>query len=196
MSLKWMVLAAGGLAALALAQAAFAQSAAMRLATGGSTAGSTPPATGSARAGATASMPDRKFVEAAATAGMAEVAMAKVAQQRGGADVKRFANRMVTDHDKANRELMAIAGTKSIDVPDKLPGKDRRALDKLRKLRGAAFDAEYVKSQLAAHKDAWSLFKRESANGRDSDLKAFAGRTLPTLQEHLANITALAKKAR
>ncbi|MEP7062043.1 MAG: DUF4142 domain-containing protein [Betaproteobacteria bacterium] len=194
MNLQWrMVMAAGSLAILASAPAVFAQSATTP-ATSSAKAGST--AMGGTKAGATASNLDRRFVEAAVAAGMAEVEMGKVAQQRGGADAKRFANRMVADHDKANKELTAIAGTKGMNLPDKLLGGDQRALERLRKLRGAGFDAEYLKSQLAAHKHAVSLYKRESANGKDTDLKTFASRTLPTLQEHLGSITALSKKAR
>lgn len=171
--------ALAGLAAIALAPAAFGQGAAAT------------PATQDAKA----SKPDRKFVETAAAAGIAEVEMAKVAQQRGGSvGLKAFADRMVTDHGKANRELASIAATKGIAVPDRMSGKDQRALARLRTLRGEKFDAEYLKTQLAAHKRAVSLFKRESESGKDGDLKAFAGAALPTLQQHLTMVTDLSNK--
>jgi putative membrane protein len=182
MNLKYSVATVLTIALFATAPGAFAQ-------------GTTPSATTGAKTGATASNPDRKFAETAASAGMAEVEMGKVAQQRGGSDVKAFADRMVTDHGKANQELTAIAGAKNIKLPAGLSGKDQRELGKLQKLTGGGFDAEYVKSQVAAHKDAVALFKRESSSGKDTDLKAFAGKTLPTLQEHLTMVTALSKKA-
>ena len=120
--------------------------------------------------------------------------MAKAAQLHGAsADVKSFADRMVTDHGKVNQELTSIATKKGIAIPDKLSGKDMRELAKLQKLDAAKFDKEYVKVQLAAHKDAVKLFKKESSNGKDADLKAFAGSTLPTLQEHLTMISTMAK---
>jgi putative membrane protein len=58
-------------------------------------------------------------------------------------------------------------------------------LEKLQGLNGADFDAQYDSDQLSAHKDAVSLFDRYSKGGDDANLKAFATKHLPTLQEHL-----------
>ncbi len=47
-----------------------------------------------------------------------EVEMGKVAAQNGqNADVKKFGNRMVTDHSKANNELMALAKEEGVALP-------------------------------------------------------------------------------
>jgi len=46
----------------------------------------------------------------AAKGGMMEVALGKLAREKGqSADVKKFGERMVTDHSKANNDLKAIA---------------------------------------------------------------------------------------
>jgi putative membrane protein len=129
---------------------------------------------------------DKKFVSTAAEAGAAEVAMGKLAADRASsADVKSFGSRMVTDHQKAGNELKSIASAKGLTPSDQLSKKDQSELGKLGKLKEAAFDKEYVKVQLAAHKDAVALFTGESKSGKDSDLKQFAATTLPTLQDHL-----------
>src|SRR5689334_23058217 len=61
---------------------------------------------------------DAKFATDAANGGMAEVAVAKVAEQKAiSPKVKAFAHMMVKDHSKANEELMAIAKTKNITLP-------------------------------------------------------------------------------
>jgi putative membrane protein len=137
---------------------------------------------------------DRSFADTAAQAGTAEVEMAKLAQRHAAsADVKSFAERMVADHTKANEQLASIATAQGITLPTKLSGKDRRELTRLGKLEGPAFDKEYVKSQVDAHKDAVRLFTRESRSGKDDDLKNFAGTTLPTLEDHLTMVTTLSK---
>jgi putative membrane protein len=137
---------------------------------------------------------DRSFADTAAEAGMAEVEMAKLAQQHAAsADVKSFADRMVADHTKANQELTSIATAQGVRLPTKLSGRDHRELEKLGKLDGTAFDKEYVKSQVGAHQDAVKLFTKESQSGRNDDLKNFAGTTLPTLQDHLSMVTTLSK---
>jgi putative membrane protein len=140
---------------------------------------------------------DRKFVNTTAEAGAAEVAMGRLAQDHAGSsDVKGFAARMVSDHQKAGDQLKAIAVTKGLTPPDQLSKHDQRDLDKLSKLQGADFDRAYVKSQLSAHKDAVALFGSESKSGKDADLKQFASSTLPTLQDHLQMAQQLSKASK
>jgi putative membrane protein len=80
-------------------------------------AAQTPPPAGATAKGTAIAHADRTFVQTAAEAGAAEVAMAKVAQQRGAsADVKSFADRMVTDHQKAGAQLASIAASKNLMV--------------------------------------------------------------------------------
>ncbi len=137
---------------------------------------------------------DRRFVETAGEAGAAEVEMAKVAMERAdSSDVKNFASRMASDHQKAGDDLDKIASNKGVTVDDRMSAKDQAELDRLRKLQGASFDREYVKSQLAAHKAAVALFDKESKRGNDGELKQFATSTLPTLHDHLQLVQQLAK---
>lgn len=156
------------------------------------------PATQPSKAAATQAKPlsaqDRKFVATAGEAGAAEVEMARVAMDRAGStDVKSFASRMVSDHQQADDDLGKIASSKGVQIDDKISAKDGAELDRLRKLQGADFDREYVKSQLAAHKAAVALFAKQSKSGKDSDLREFAATTLPTLHDHLQLVEQLAK---
>lgn len=60
----------------------------------------------------------------------------------------------------------------------------KKMMDKMAKLSGAEFDREFMKHQVADHDKAVALFEKQSRNGKDAELKAFALRTLPTLKEH------------
>ncbi|MGH8851958.1 MAG: DUF4142 domain-containing protein [Casimicrobiaceae bacterium] len=152
------------------------------------------PSSAMAAQGKALSARDRKFVTTANEAGAAEIEMARIAMERASAsEVKDFASRMVSDHQKADQDLDRIAASKGLSEGDKLSAKDQAELDKLRKLQGAGFDREYVKSQLAAHKAAVALFEKQSKSGNDSDLKQFAASTLPTLQDHLQLVEQLSK---
>lgn len=136
---------------------------------------------------------DRKFLDDAAKAGVAEVALGGIAKDRAQSQqVKDFAATMVKDHTDANSKLQGIASGKGIAPPADMTSKDKRTQHKLEKLAGTAFDAAYVKSQLDAHKDAVALFRKESTSGRDPELKAFATDTLPTLEKHLQHVQDLA----
>ena len=58
-------------------------------------------------------------------------------------------------------------------------------LDRLSKLSGKDFTKDYNDLQLAAHKDAVSLFERYGKSGENAELKAFASKHVPHLQAHL-----------
>jgi putative membrane protein len=57
--------------------------------------------------------------------------------------------------------------------------------DKLSTLQGAAFDHAYMAGQVADHEQAVTLFTTAAEDSHDTEVKAFAAKTLPTLQEHL-----------
>jgi putative membrane protein len=129
---------------------------------------------------------DLSFVLDAAKGGMAEVELGKLATEKAASDeVKKFGQRMVDDHSKANDELKSLAQSKSITLPTAVDAKDKATHDRLAKLSGAAFDRAYMQHMVADHRKDVNEFKKESASGKDSDVKAWASKTLPTLEEHL-----------
>ena len=128
----------------------------------------------------------QQFVHKAASSGKAEVQLGKMAKEQAASpDVQQFGQRMVTDHTKANEELMAIAQDKNIDVPTKMDTKHQQTAEALAKLNGASFDRAYMRHMVEDHEKAVQLFSKEAQQGKDADLKAFAAKTLPILQEHL-----------
>jgi putative membrane protein len=129
---------------------------------------------------------DIEFILDAAKGGMAEVELGKLAAQRAqNEEVKKFAQRMVDDHSKANDELKQIAQSKSIKLPEELDAKDKSLMQRLEKLNGPAFDRAYMTAMQNDHVKDVNEFKREANAGRDSQVKSFASSTLPTLEEHL-----------
>ena len=129
---------------------------------------------------------DSTFIKTAAMDGMAEVEHGTLAAQNAASsDVKQFGQRMVDDHGKANAELKSLASKKNVTLPTELDAKHKAMQDKLSKLKGAAFDSAYMAHMATAHKEAVALFQREAKTGKDAEIKAFAEKALPTLQEHL-----------
>jgi putative membrane protein len=128
---------------------------------------------------------DRRFIENAAMAGMAEVEMGKLAQQKASnAQVKEFAQRMVTDHTKANEELMSLASSKGVQPPAALDRSHRSDAEKMGKKSGADFDRDYVSRQVSDHRKTVGDFKKAADSAKDPELKAWAAKMLPTLEEH------------
>jgi putative membrane protein len=138
---------------------------------------------------------DTEFLTEAAQGGMAEVELGKLAASKAtNAEVKKFAEQMVTDHSKANDELKALAAKKNLSLPTDVSAKHKSLMEKLNGLSGAAFDKAYVEAMVDDHGEDTEAFKDESEDGKDADVKAWAGKTLPTLQKHLDMIKGIQSK--
>ena len=136
---------------------------------------------------------DRHFIADAAADGMAEVALGRLASERASSDDVKFCGRtMVDDHTRANAELSSLAAAKGVELPRDMKPEHKAAERKLRDLSGAEFDAAYMAHMAKDHEKAVRLFTRQSTSGRDPDVKAWAGRTLPTLRRHLERARELA----
>jgi putative membrane protein len=136
---------------------------------------------------------DKEFVSSAGISGLSAVQMSGLAlQNASNAEVKAFAQRVITDHTKANGELAELATTKGLALATELTGDPKDALDHLTALTGAAFDKAYMQHMVEDHEKDVAAFDKASTSATDSDLKAWAGRTLPALKEHLelAKVTA------
>jgi len=129
---------------------------------------------------------DRKFMEKAASGGMAEVKLGQLAMDKATSPtVKEFAKRMVDDHGKANDELKEIATKKNFPMPTDLTTKDKATYDKLAKLTGDSFDKAYMDAMVKDHDTDVKEFQHEAKlTGADPDLKAFAEKTVKVLEEH------------
>jgi len=129
---------------------------------------------------------DSKFAMDAAKGGLMEVEMGRMAADHAtNPEVKQFAQRMVTDHTKANDELKSVASQKGITLPASLDASDKAKMDKMSKMSGEAFDKAYMDDMVKDHKKDVAEFRKEANGGKDADIKGFASKTLPTLEEHL-----------
>ncbi|HEY3268102.1 MAG TPA: DUF4142 domain-containing protein [Armatimonadota bacterium] len=142
-------------------------------------------------AGGAASSADRAFLRKAAQGGMTEVTLGKLAAERGSSQVKEFGQRMVRDHSKANADLKSVASKLSIRLPSDLGPEGSTMKAKLSRLHGAAFDSAYVKGMVGDHRADVAEFSKAAGKARNPDVKAFASRTLPVIQDHLKMIEGL-----
>jgi putative membrane protein len=129
---------------------------------------------------------DRAFVKKAAEGGLAEVELGQLATQKASSDdVKKFGQRMVDDHSKANDQLKQVAAQEHIDLPTEPSAKDKATKARLEKLSGEQFDHAYMRNMLKDHRTDVAEFAHEAKMGKDPAVKSFAESTLPTLREHL-----------
>jgi len=118
--------------------------------------------------------------------GLAEVKMGYMGVQNGtSSQVKNLGQKLVTDHTAANKELEQIAARKGVTLPTEVDAKHQKDLDALAKLNGAEFDKAYLHHAVMDHQKDIKKFQAEADKGTDQDLKAFAQKQLPILQQHL-----------
>jgi putative membrane protein len=139
---------------------------------------------------------DVEFILKAAQGGMAEVELGRVASQQAASDeVKKFGQRMVDDHGKGGEELKTIAQSRGITLPADIEPRDKALKDRLAKLNGKTFDRTYMRNMVADHKTDVAEFKREANSGKDPEVKAWAAKMLPTLEDHLKDAQTANKAA-
>jgi putative membrane protein len=139
------------------------------------------------KAGGKLARADAAFLKQAAQNGHAEVESSKLALTKAvNTQVKGFAQQMVDDHTKTGQELAALAASKGVEVPKEPSVAQKAKLKMLSAADGANFDKRYADSMgVAAHQDTLKLFQKAAAGATDPDVKAFASKSLPTLQHHL-----------
>jgi putative membrane protein len=128
------------------------------------------------------------FVQTATVSNLFEIQSSQLALEKAQApEIKAFAQTMINDHTKAGEELKQVASQAGIPAgPGELDATHKARLSALSNKSGAEFDRTYVIEQQKAHDDAVALFSAYAADGTQPELKGFAEKTLPALQQHEA----------
>jgi putative membrane protein len=129
------------------------------------------------------------FVNKVAISDMFEIQASQLAlSKEADADTKPFAEKMVQDHQKTSSELKSLVegSIVKLTLPTSLDPEHQKLLNELNGKSGKDFDQSYDQIQVKAHREAVALFEAYSKSGEDSDLKTWAGNTLPHLKEHLS----------
>lgn len=140
---------------------------------------------------------DRAFLKSAADANMTEAHLGKMAQDRAAdTGVKDFGQTLVQDHTKAYEELTVVANKTGESIPKGIDVRRNRAIEELTRQKGIGFDRRFVTHEIQDHRKTITEFKREAENGQNADIKAYAQKMIPTLEEHLRKAEELEKSGK
>jgi putative membrane protein len=124
---------------------------------------------------------DTQFISRVGGSNESEIAYGKMAQQKAqSTEVKKIAARIVSDHTRMNKDLVAFAAKKGVKVttgtvkPENISSKD--------------FDRTYLQMVEKAHQEDVALYERQAKSGNDADLRAWAAKNLSALKAHLAMV--------
>lgn len=128
---------------------------------------------------------DTDFVRRASSASLTEIALGKLAaDQASSNDVKKYAERMVADHTKANESLGKLAGSKGVQIAVAPEPAQQQDIDRMKGLDGAKFDRAYSDAMVRDHKLVTGLYELEAEKGEDVEIRDYARGQLPMLKEH------------
>ena len=136
-----------------------------------------------------------EFLKKVTNSGMAEIQLAKLAQQKATIDaVKNFAAMLERDHTAVNQQVKTLADQRSVTLPTTLSDDKQKMYTDMDKMTGKTFDKDYISMMVKAHNDGISLFEDTRSNASDIDVKNFADKTLPALKMHLDSAKAIQKR--
>lgn len=130
---------------------------------------------------------DKEFMMTAAHSDQNEVQQSKMALAKGVTGMaKEMANKMITDHAKSTADLKKIAAKKGVTLPTDMDAEHKAMVPAMEKLSGKEFEAKYLSQMQADHQKTANTMMAHEKMTKDADLKAFIGKTLPVVQQHLA----------
>ena len=136
--------------------------------------------------------PDTSFAIKAASVGVAEMQLGRLAQKKGSNDaIRDFGKRVETDQIFADDQLRLTAERNNLALPATPSKNDQLTYDRLSKLSGTDFDLAFVQQIVESHQNEIAAFTNEISSGKNAQIRDFATETLPTLQDQLGQVEAM-----
>ena len=138
---------------------------------------------------------DKRFVAYAEQANLNAMAVDQLAAQKASnADVKTFAQQMVTEHEDMNSTVEPFAKEWGVTLPTAADAATQGEVAKLNGLSGAAFDKEYLAYTVSGHEEAYKKFKSEASESKDVPFRDAVSTSRDRLNDHKTQAEALEKK--
>ena len=142
---------------------------------------------------------DAQIASIVVTANQVDIDAGKLAASTSkNADVKKFAQLMVTDHTGVNKQAVDLVTRLKVtpednDTSKSLKDGGDRNIATLKGLKGAAFDKAYVDHEVAYHQAVLdAVDKTLIPSAKNADLKALLVKVRPAFEAHLEHAKHLA----
>lgn len=136
----------------------------------------------------------KAFVLNASAAGLLEVEAANLAIKKSkDKKVKDYAASLLKDYASTNEELNRIAAAKGIQPAKSLSGNAEGDLKVLNTLANQEFDLQYVRMSMGNHQKMLQFFT-DGSRLADPELKAFAVKALPLVEQHFKTSVGLGQQ--
>ena len=135
---------------------------------------------------------DAQIAHIVVTANQVDINAGKLAERKGHAkEVKAFGKMMVTDHTGVNKQATALVKKLGVkpennDTSKALKKEGADNIQKLKGLKGAAFDKAYIEHEVSYHQQVLdAVDKVLLPNAQNEELKALIAKVRPAFVAHL-----------
>ena len=135
---------------------------------------------------------DPQIAHIVVTANQVDIDAGKLAKEHSkNKEVDKFAQQMITDHTGVNKQAVALAQKLKVKPEDNDTSKSLKKggdenIAKLKKLKGAEFDKEYVAHEVAYHQAVLdAIDKTLIPSAKNAELKGLIEKVRPAIQAHL-----------
>jgi len=132
---------------------------------------------------------DKLFVLNAAMGNQEEVEFSRQAVQKAqNPEVKRVAQHILDDHQKAQQQLQPVAQQLGVQLPSSLPEDKQQMIQIISSLPADQFEKHYVAAMQADHAKEIIKFRACSQLLQNDQAKQYAQQQLPALQSHYEQV--------
>jgi putative membrane protein len=136
---------------------------------------------------------DKTFIEDSSQGSLFEVNVAKLALEKSkDPNVRKFAERMITDHEKLIEQMKPIAMQYHVKTPTGPSIADRAKYEELKLKSGTDFDRAYVEAMVKDHNEDLQKFIAEENSTQVPELKATVAKGEKVIREHTQMIDDIA----
>lgn len=129
---------------------------------------------------------DQAFMVQASYGNYNEVELAALADSISTNDsVNVFADMMLTDHQAAQSDLIALANNWNVNIPQSPDSLHIAMKQQLMLLTGLNFDTAYIHGQIRDHEQAVALYQFAADSSRVGSVRTYASKHLPKIRMHL-----------
>ncbi|RAU84520.1 DUF4142 domain-containing protein [Pontibacter arcticus] len=137
---------------------------------------------------------DALFVAETASVLMLQEQLAQAASEKAvSPEVKGLSQQMQQAHLQMLEELRQLASTADFVLPSTLGNAQQNSYQDINDKTGIAFDLAYIKEMVEQHEKLLARYKDMAANGKVMEVKQYASRQVPLIEQHLASSERLAE---
>lgn len=130
---------------------------------------------------------ERSFLQSAAEINATEVELGRIATQKSSdPNIKKIGEDLMRSHTAANQQLQRLASSKGVTLTEQPTSAQRRMIDSLSQTSGDRFNKQFLRQTRISQERALALFERTSRRAQDPDIRTWAGKMVPSFQEHVA----------